>query len=416
VPAADRGGLETSASAERRVIDVDPKIRDGVPGAVPAPSSGVAVPAPSSGVAVPAPSSSVAVPAPSSGVAVPAPSSGVAVPAPSSGAAGRRAAPGGGRLIDYLTLALLTLIWSTTWAAIRIGLRGIPPFTGVALRFGIGAGALLALARPLGVRFGRGGAGRAGGRLAGSAGSAGSAGREAAPVSPWRVWLFNGVLTFFLAYGVLYWAEQWVPSGLASVLFATSPLWVALAAHVALPGERLTGATVAGVAIGFGGVALIFSDDLRALGGPHVAGAAALLLISPLASAIGVVGVKRWGAGIHPLSTAAVPMALTAGAMGCVALAVEHGRAVTFDLASVGALLYLALCGSALAFTLYFWLLGRLPATTLSLINYMTPVLALWIGSAALHETVTPRTLGGSALVVGGVAVALRARQPRRRA
>ena len=332
-------------------------------------------------------------------------------------AARRRAAPGGGRWIDYLTLALLTLIWSTTWAAIRIGLRGIPPFTGVALRFGIGAGALLALARPLGVRFGRGGAGRAGGRLAGSAGSAaGSAGREAAPVSPWRVWLFNGVLTFFLAYGVLYWAEQWVPSGLASVLFATSPLWVALAAHVALPGERLTGATVAGVAIGFGGVALIFSDDLRALGGPHVAGAAALLLISPLASAIGVVGVKRWGAGIHPLSTAAVPMALTAGAMGCVALAVEHGRAVTFDLASVGALLYLALCGSALAFTLYFWLLGRLPATTLSLINYLTPVLALWIGSAALHETVTPRTLGGSALVVGGVAVALRARQPRRRA
>jgi drug/metabolite transporter (DMT)-like permease len=304
------------------------------------------------------------------------------------GATTSSAQPSRGTLIDYLTLALLTLIWSTTWAAIRIGLRGIPPFTGVALRFGIGAVALLVLARALGVRLGAG-------------------------ASPWRVWLFNGVLTFFIAYGVLYWAEQWVPSGLASVLFATSPLWVALAAHVALPGERLNVATAAGVAIGFGGVALIFSDDLRALGGPHVAGAAALLLISPLASAIGVVGVKRWGAGMHPLSTAAVPMVLTAGAMGCVALAAEHGQPVTFGVAPVAALLYLALCGSALAFTLYFWLLGRLPATTLSLINYLTPVLALWIGSSALHEAVTPRTLGGSALVVGGVAVALRARQRR---
>jgi drug/metabolite transporter (DMT)-like permease len=341
-----------------------------------------------------------------------------------------------GRLVNYATLGLLTLIWGTTWAAIRLGLRGIPPFTGVALRFAIGAAALLAVARALGVRL-RGGvapapaapptaakAAEAASAMhamsaepaatvarSGSAMPAGgTAPAAAAPPrsSPWRVWLVNGLMTFFIPYGLVYWAEQWVPSGLTAVLFATSPLWVALAAHVALPAERLRAATAAGVLLGFAGVAVIFSEDLRALGGPRVAGAAALLLIAPLTASIGVVAMKRWAAGMHPLTIVAMPMALTAAAMGCVALATEIGQPVRLAGLPLATLLYLALCGSALSFTLYFWLLGRLPATTLSLINYLTPIVALLIGGAALGEPFTPRTLAGSALVVGGVAVAMR--------
>jgi drug/metabolite transporter (DMT)-like permease len=290
-----------------------------------------------------------------------------------------------GRLVNYATLGLLTLIWGTTWAAIRLGLRGIPPFTGVALRFAIGAAALLAAARALGVRL-RG---------------------AASPWRVWRVWLVNGLMTFFIPYGLVYWAEQWVPSGLTAVLFATSPLWVALAAHVALPAERLRAATAAGILVGFGGVAVIFSEDLRALGGPRVAGAAALLLLAPLTASIGVVAMKRWATGMHPLTVVAMPMALTAAAMGCVALATEAGQPVRLAGLPLAALLYLALCGSALAFSLYFWLLGRLPATTLSLINYLTPIVALLIGGTALGEPFTLRILTGSALVVGGVAVAM---------
>jgi drug/metabolite transporter (DMT)-like permease len=334
------------------------------------------------------------------------------------------------RLVNYATLGLLTLIWGTTWAAIRVGLRGIPPFTGVALRFAIAAGALFAVARALGVRMRGAAPSTAPLALPLSAAPAAPGDSSAAPAaaepaaaalsgesaatarraSPWRVWLVNGLLTFAFPYGVLYWAEQWVPSGLAAVLFATSPLWVALAAHVALPAERLRAATAAGVLLGFAGVAVIFSEDLRALGGPRVAGAAAVLLLAPLTSAVGVVAVKRWSAGMHPLAIVAMPMALTAAAMGCVALATEGSQPVRLAGLPLAALLYLALCGSALSFTLYFWLLGRLPATTLSLINYLTPIVALFIGGAALGESFTARTLAGSALVVGGVAVAMRLR------
>jgi drug/metabolite transporter (DMT)-like permease len=303
-------------------------------------------------------------------------------PSPAPSDADRRS-----RLINYAGLALLSLIWGTTWAAIRIGLRTIPPFTGVALRFAIAAAALLLIGRALGVPL-----------------------RGGARGSPWRVWVSNGLLTFFLPYGVLYWAEQWVPSGLAAVLFATTPLWVALTAHLALPAERLRRATAVGVLVGFAGIAVIFSGDLRALGGAQVAGAAALLLVAPLTSAIGVVIVKRWAAGMHPLSIVAIPMALTGVAMGAAGWALERGAPLQLTGLPLAALLYLALCGSAFSFTVYFWLLARLPATTLSLINYLTPLVALAIG-ALLGETLNARTLAGSALVVGGVAVAMGVRK-----
>ncbi|MEA2601396.1 MAG: hypothetical protein QOF89_2388 [Acidobacteriota bacterium] len=263
-----------------------------------------------------------------------------------------------------------------------MGLRGIPPFTGVALRFAIASAALLALAPFLGVKLGRSRTER-------------------------RLWLANALLTFALPYSVLYWAEQWVPSGLCAVIFGTFPLLTALAAHFVLPAERLTLRGVAGIILGFAGVAVIFSEDFQALGGSQVAKAAAVLLISPVSAALGNVTVKRWGDGLHPLSTAAVPMGITALSVGALALLVESGRAVTFNTPSILSILYLAVIGSAFPFTVYFWLLRHQSATNLSMINYATPVLAVIVGSLFMGEAFTPRILAGSALVLVGVAVAV---------
>jgi drug/metabolite transporter (DMT)-like permease len=291
------------------------------------------------------------------------------------------------RPVVYASIGLLVLIWGTTWAAIRIGLEGIPPLTGLALRFAIASALLLALSPVLGVRLGR------------------------APGER-RLWLASALLNFCISYGILYWAEQWVPSGLTAVLFATFPLWTGLLAHLALPGERLTARALAGALVGFAGVAVIFSEDFRSLGGPQVAFAAAVTLLSPVASALGSVAVKRWGQGIHPLSLAAVPMGLTALVMGGVALLVERGRPAVFDARSVAALVYLAVFGSAVTFTVYYWLLKRLPATSLALITYATPVVAVAVGAAFLDEPFTLRILLGAALVIGGVAMAVRSRKP----
>ncbi len=283
---------------------------------------------------------------------------------------------------------MLVLVWGTTWAAIRVGLAGIPPFTGVAMRFTLAGLLLLSLAPRFGVRLG-------------------ASRRERA------LWAANAFLSFGVSYAVVYWCEQYIPSGLAAVLFATYPLLVAALAHFFLPGERLAPAAGAGLLLGFAGVAVIFSDDLRLLGGEQVRTAALVMLVSPVVSAVSMILIKRWGAGIHPLSLAAVPMLAAGLAMGIVALAFERGRTLVLDARSLGALLYLTVFGSAVTFTVYYWLLARVSATRVALTSYVIPIVAVAVGAVAFHEPVRPRLLAGSALVLAGV-VAVGRRGPRR--
>jgi drug/metabolite transporter (DMT)-like permease len=290
---------------------------------------------------------------------------------------------GRGRLIGGFLL--LTLIWGTTWAAIRIGLDGVPPFTGVAVRFAIAGTLLLALALALGVPLGRGRHEKA-------------------------LWLANGILSFCLSYAIIYWSEQHIPSGLAAVLFATNPLFVAVLAHFLLAGERLAAAAVAGLVLGFAGVAVIYSDDLSLLGGPQVRLAALVMLVSPLVSAVATVAIKRWGRDVHPLSLSAVPMLIASLVMGAVALIVERHRPLVLDGRSVGALLYLAILGSAVTFTVYYWLLARVTATRLALLSYLIPIVAVAVGAALFDEPLRPRLLAGSVLVLAGVVIVSRGR------
>jgi drug/metabolite transporter (DMT)-like permease len=280
------------------------------------------------------------------------------------------------------TFVALCLIWGTTWSVIQIGLQGVPPFAGVSLRFALAGGLLLGVALARGVKLGH-------------------SRRER------RLWLLNGLLSFTASYGVVYWAEQWVPSGLTAVLFATYPLFVAVFGHLLLPAEAVRRAELLGLLICFGGVGLIFSEDLAALGGQGVATGAAVLLISPLVSAVASVAIKRWGGDVHPLSLSAVPMLIAAGVMGAAWAVFEREREIVWTGTAVGALLYLAIAGSAVTFTLYYWLLSYLPVKRLALITYVVPVVAVAIGIVR-GEPFTLRIFGGATCVLAGVALTMR--------
>jgi drug/metabolite transporter (DMT)-like permease len=130
-------------------------------------------------------------------------------------------------------------------------------------------------------------------------------------------------------------------------------------------------------------------------------------------SAVASVTIKRWGAGVHPLSLAAVPMLLCAILVAPVAAIAERGARVVFDARSLAALVYLAVLGSALTFTVFYWLLARVPATRVALISYLIPIVAVVIGAVAFDEPLRPRLLAGSALVLAGVGLvsALRLRR-----
>jgi drug/metabolite transporter (DMT)-like permease len=287
-----------------------------------------------------------------------------------------------GPLLKAATLGFLTLVWGTTWAAITISLRGIPPFTGVALRFAIAAVLLTAYARFMGTPL------------------------AATNTRDRRLRILHALLTFCGSYGVVFWAEQWVPSGLASVLFATFPLLVAVMAHFALPAERMTVQVLVGIALGFAGIAIIFAEDFELLGGSMVAVASVVMLSSPLVAAFVSVAVKRWGSGMHPVPFNAVAMVLAAGIMGVVAALVERHRPLVLDPGPLAALLYMAIAGTAITFPLYFWLLEHMEARQVALIGYGTPVVALFLGAVFMDEPMTVRTWVGSAMVVVGVAAA----------
>jgi drug/metabolite transporter (DMT)-like permease len=259
----------------------------------------------------------------------------------------------------------------------------------VALRFGIAAMLLLAYAHLKGIPL------------------------AAANSRDRRLRILHALLTFCASYGVVFWAEQWVPSSLASVLFATFPLMVAVLANFVLPSERMTASVLVGTVLGFAGIAVIFAEDFDLLGGHMVGVAAAVMMISPLAAAVVSVAVKRWGAGMHPVPFNAVAMALAAGIMGVVAAIVEGHLPMVFSPGPVAAVLYMAVAGTAITFPLYFWLLEHMEARQVALIGYGTPIVALFLGVVFMNESLTMRTFVGSALVVVGVAVASHAKRRR---
>jgi len=181
-------------------------------------------------------------------------------------------------------------------------------------------------------------------------------------------------------------------------------------AHFLLPGERLRWVAAFGVLLGFAGVAVIFSDDLTLLGGGAVRHAALVMLVSPLVSAVATVVIKKWGSDVHPLSLSAVPMLIAGLVMGGVALLVERHRPLVLDVRSVGALLYLAILGSAVTFTVFYWLLARVTATRLALLSYLIPIVAVGVGALLFDEPLRPRLLAGSALILAGVVIVSRRR------
>lgn len=275
---------------------------------------------------------------------------------------------------------LLVLIWGTTWAAIRLSLEGFPPFLSMALRFGM-AGLLLGLlARRLKAPL-------------------------LGPGPRGSVLLLTQTFgAFGIGYATIYWAEQWVPSGLASVLFATLPFFVALFAYFTLPDSSLDWRRWAGLILGFLGVAVIFGEDLSALGGgEQVRFASLVLMFSPVAAALSQIAVKRWATSFHSLTLTALPMFCSAVLMALLSFWLEGGREVAPTLVAWLAVAYLGIVGSALTFTLFFWLLTRGNILRVSMIAYGTPVVAVFVGTVFLGEPLTLQLVAGAALVLCGV-------------
>ncbi len=278
-----------------------------------------------------------------------------------------------------LLFTLICLIWGSTWLAIKIGLVGVPPFLGAGLRFLLAAlivGAML-LVRRKSIRMTRDD----------------------------RICVLSlGIPVFFVNYGAVYWAEQYISSGLAAVLFSTMPLMTALISRFWAHSEQLNRRKVAGIVIGVAGTVLLFWPDER-LGIQQVLGMAATLAAC-LAASINLVTMKRYGGNSDRDVLNFLGMGLGA-ALLLMTSAVVEPWSVEWTRSNVTAMLYLAVFGSVIAFSAYYALIKQVDATSVSLSTLIIPIVALMLGRAVLGETAGPTAIAGIVTILAGVAVAV---------
>jgi len=284
---------------------------------------------------------------------------------------------------------ILCCIWGSTWLFIKIGLRDLPPITFAGIRFVLASLILTALVIARRARWPR-------------------------TRSEWTLIAISGVLQFTLNYGLVFWGEQHISSGLAAVLQATFPAFGLVIAHFYLPRERMTTGKVIGVLLGVFGVAVIFSDQLSIAGKMALLGSIALVL-SALFGSYGNVLVKAYGGQIDPQILAAAQM--VCGFVPLLAIGIPmEGNPLRYHWTGMAviSLLYLVIVGSVIAFALYYWLVRHMDVTNTMLIALVTPVTAIILGMIVLHEELNWRLLAGGACIISGIAlIVLRKRHKR---
>jgi len=282
---------------------------------------------------------------------------------------------------------ILCGIWGSTWLFIKLGLADLPPLTFAGIRFVLASLILSVLILARGVRWPR-------------------------SRSDWILIAIVGLLQFSLNYGLVFWGEQYISSGLAAVLQSTFPAFGLVIAHLYLPYERLTTAKVAGVLLGVAGVVVIFSDQLTFAGNMALLGSIALVL-SALFGSYSNVLVKAYGTQIDPQVLAAGQMVCGFPPLLLLGIATE-GNPLRFHWTRMAllSLAYLVVVGSVIAFALYYWLVRHMDVTKTMLIALVTPVVAVVIGMIVLHERLNWRLFAGAACIISGIGmIVLRRRQ-----
>ena len=284
----------------------------------------------------------------------------------------------------WTALGTVYIVWGSTYLFIRLMVRTIPPLLGAGVRFVV-AGALVcgfvALRRGLGALH--------------------FTPRQLASAT------VIGVLMPAGGNGIVTLAEKQVPSGMAALLIASVPLWVAV--YRILDGQRVVGGTVAGLVLGFSGVALLLLPGGRP-SGAHLAGIL-LVLLAAASWAGGTFLSPRIELPPDPFVNTGVSMFI-GGVVLCVA-GLAAGEAPDFVVSnfsaeSIAGLLYLIFVGSIPAYYAYLWVLGHAPVSKVATYAYVNPVIAVFLGWLVLSEEVTATVLVGAAVIVASVAMIVR--------
>jgi drug/metabolite transporter (DMT)-like permease len=275
----------------------------------------------------------------------------------------------------YVSVAL---IWGSTWAAIKIGITDVPPFVFAFAR----AVAVAALLTIIGVAL-----------------------RQPFPRGPrtMAIAMVVGLINIGSTWAIIFWSEQFVPSGLVSVFGSAAPVWTAVLAHFMVKGDRLSALKILGLVLGLGGTVILIGAPDAAEGTAGLI-ATALLALMPITWAVAAILQSRYLRTVAPIPTVALGTWASVLLLSPLAfLQLPQGQHWT--LASVLAFAYLVVFGTCFGMVVSLWLYRKLRPTTITLIQVLVPAEAILIGTLWLGEPVTIRMLGGAALVVLAVAL-----------
>jgi drug/metabolite transporter (DMT)-like permease len=281
---------------------------------------------------------------------------------------------------DALLLLILGIMWGTSYAFIKLGVETLPTFTLIATRLAIG---LCLLATVVLVA------------------------REPLPRNP-RTYVHLAVMAainIVIPFSLITWAELSVDSSIAAILNGAVPLLVIVLAALTFHDEPITLNRLVGVVVGYVGVIVLVAPGLAgAIGGSEFTGEVALLG-STLAYAIGAVYSRKNIKGLRPMIPAVFQVGFAFVMVTVLAFAFENPLGVTWNQDALIAVLWLGLLGSGAAYLIMFRLLNRIGATATSQLAYLLPVVGIIAGGVMFGEQVDARVFGGTALILGGVAL-----------
>jgi drug/metabolite transporter (DMT)-like permease len=292
-----------------------------------------------------------------------------------------------------LAFAAIYLIWGSTYLAIRVAVATMPPFLMAGARFVIAGVVLLAFLRWRGAAW--------------------------PTARQWRVNAAIGVFLLLGGNGLVVWAEQVIPSGITALLIGVSPLFIVLTEWAWPGGTRPTGLTMAALLLGFLGVAWLAAPWESAARGGLNPGRLAGVICSAAFWAFGSIYSRNERHVADPFLASSLQM--LGGGAALLAAAFVHGDFARLDPAGIAraswlAFAYLVGVGSLVGFSTFVWLMKHSTPALVSTYAYVNPIVAVFLGWLILGESIGPRTLVASAIIVTAVAIITTQRARRARA
>jgi len=272
---------------------------------------------------------------------------------------------------------IICLIWGSTWLVIRIGLDSLTPMISAGIRFLFASLIIFLIVKLKNYKL---------------------------PIDSLslRLYFFMGIFSFAIPFWMVYWAEQFVPSGLTSVIFGVFPFSVFVFSWLFLKTEELDFFKILSIVIGFIGIVIIFSENLNLNFEKQFWGLVAVFSSAVIQGLVAVI-LKKHAGHLNPFSMNAYPLLIAGSVLILLSLVFEDSSKWLFTSSAIYSIFYLATIGTIVTFTIYYWLLQNMNVVILSLSSFITPIIAVVLGWFILNEKLSQNILIGSMLVLMGI-------------